>query len=359
MKKLAFFMLTLVFTSAQLVMAQSVNVSGKIISAEDGEALPGVSVVVQGTSSGTLTDTNGAYQISVPANGTLDFSFIGMQSQEVPVQGRTRIDIKMLTELHSLEEVMVVAYGTAKKASYTGSAEMVKTKQIEQRTVGSVTKAIEGVVAGVQTTSGGGQPGSDNSIRIRGYGSIYASSAPLYVVDGVPYDGQINSINPSDISSISILKDAAASSLYGSRAANGVVIITTKKGSAGLPVINFKGTWGVSSRAFPNYDRVNQAEYMELAFESRKNDMDGDGAAALDSYWSTFGGEMYNPFNMASDVLIDPNTGKVNPAAKLKWNDDWVDEALNDNPLRQDYQLSINGGTEKSQYLISLGYLNE
>ncbi len=359
MKKIIVLLLAMAFVGLESVMAQSVQVSGRVISAEDGVSLPGVSVVIQGTTTGVISNLEGEYLIpAAPADATLVFSFVGMQTQEVSVQGRSRIDIQMLTELHSLEEVMVVAYGTAKKASYTGSAEMVKTKQIEQRTVGSITKAIEGAVAGVQTTSGGGQPGANNAIRIRGYGSIYASSAPLYVVDGVPFDGQLNSINPNDISSISILKDAAAASLYGSRAANGVVIITTKKGSSGDAVIQFKGTWGISGRAYPNYELVNQAEYMELAYESRKNEL-GDANAALNSYWNSFGGEAYNPFNIPTNQLIDPSTGKVSSTAKLKWNDNWIDEALADNPVRQEYQFSVNGGTDKLQYLMSLGYLNE
>ena len=165
-------------------------------------------------------------------------SFIGMHTQEVKIQPTLAIVLKTDTEV--LDEVMVVAYGTAKKSSFTGSASTVKSTEIKKRQVSNVTKAIDGLAPGIQVTSGSGQPGSGSSIYIRGLGSINASSTPLYVVDGVPYDGSINAINPDDIENITVLKDASASALYGARAANGVIMITTKKGEKGKMEVNFK-----------------------------------------------------------------------------------------------------------------------
>lgn len=275
--------------------------------------------------------------------------------------------IVLRSSSESLDEVVVVAYGTAKKESFTGSAELIKNEKITARTVGNVSKALEGTVAGLQTTSGGGQPGDGAKLIIRGLGSINANNDPLYVLDGVPYDGDINAINPNDIEAMSVLKDASASALYGARGANGVVMITTKKGKEGKPSINLKATWGVTSRAFPTYDRVNQAQFMELTFESLKNVYLYDegmseaeaGTAALNSYMSQLGGEKYNPYNMSSTELIDPTTGKINPNAKLKYADDWFKEAEKDTPLRQEYLFSVSGGKDKTNYMFSLGYLSE
>lgn len=367
MKKIALLLLVIAVIGVQALTAQVKRISGTVRDAGDNSPIPGVSVVCKGTSIGTITNTNGAYQLDVPNNATaLVFSFVGMKTQEIPITG-TQIDVKMGAEVIGVDEVLVVAYGTAKKESFTGSAEIVSSGKLEKRTVSSITKAIEGTVSGVQTTSGGGQPGAGAAIRIRGFGSINASSAPLYVVDGVPYDGNINAINPNDIESVSVLKDASASALYGARGANGVIIMTTKKGSDGEPVINFKTTFGLTSRAIPDYNKVDARRYMELAYESIKNQLifdegqspDQAAANALNSYMKSFGGEIYNPFNLASSQLIDPITGNVKADAKLKYSDSWIDEAFRDNPVRKDYQLSINGGNQRTRYLISAGYLDE
>ena len=222
-------------------------------------------------------------------------------------------------------------------------------------------------------SSGGRQTGKDAKIIVRGFGSINASNDPLYVLDGIPYDGDINSINPSDIESMSVLKDASAAALYGARGANGVVMITTKKGKEGTPKINFKASWGVSSRAFPNYETLNSREYLETVYDGVKqvtlrstNTSTGEkyteseaAQYALNNYMSLLGGEQYNPFNMASTDLIDPATGKINSSASQLYSDDWMDEAMNENPLRQEYQFSVAGGANGSTYNFSLGYLNE
>lgn len=350
------------------ILAQTRTITGTVTGSDDGQPIPGASVFVKGTTMGTITQIDGDYSLSVPQDAAvLVFSFVGMESQEQEIAGRTVINVVLNSSAIQMDEVIVVAYGTSTKSSFTGSASVVRAETIERRTVASITKALEGTVAGVQSTAGGGQPGSGANMRIRGFGSINASSAPLYVVDGIPYDGNINAINPNDISSVSVLKDASASALYGARGANGVVIITTKKGVAGESKINLKVTSGISSRGLPNYSTVNERQYMELAFESVKNSLifedgqsPGDAAnEAITTYMSAFGGEQYNPFDIASGSLIDPSTGRLNPNSKLRYSSDWIDEATRSNPMRNEYQLSITGGNERTSYLMSAGYLTE
>ena len=217
------------FAVVNLVFSQNVKITGVVISAEDNEPVIGASVVAKGTTTGTVTDVDGRFSLEIPSKvKTLVVSFVGMQSQEVKAVPGMKILLK--SDAQALDEVMVVAYGTAKKSSFTGSAEVIKNDKIEARTVANVSKALDGTVAGLQTTSGGGQPGDGAKLVIRGFGSINANNDPLYVLDGVPYDGDISAINPADIESMSVLKDASASALYGARGANGVVIITTKRG---------------------------------------------------------------------------------------------------------------------------------
>ena len=192
-----------------------------------------------------------------------------MKTQEVAIKPNVKIFMKSDAEM--LEEVMVVAYGTTKKESFTGSAEVIKSEKLKERPIANVTKALDGMVAGVQTTSGSGQPGSGSSVVVRGYGSINSSQSPLYVVDGVPYDGNISAINPNDIETMTVLKDASAGALYGSRGANGVIMITTKKGNSGKVKVNLKANWGVSSRAIPRYETMDEAGYLETVFQSYKN----------------------------------------------------------------------------------------
>ncbi len=262
-----------------------------------------------------------------------------MQAQDVAIKPNVKVIMKSDTEI--LDEVMVIAYGTTKKESFTGSAEVIKSEKLKERPVANVTKALDGMVAGVQTTSGSGQPGSGSSVVVRGYGSINSSQSPLYVVDGVPYDGNISAINPNDIETMTVLKDASAGALYGSRGANGVIMITTKKGNSGKVKVNLKANWGVSSRAIPRYETMDEAGYLETIFQSYKNNqiINGGvspelaGAAALEAMRSGSTAmlgqnEQYNPFNYSITELIDPVTGKVRSDAKLRYSEDWMDEAL-------------------------------
>jgi tonB-linked outer membrane protein, susC/ragA family len=361
--------------SKQLIQSPKEKITGTIKD-NNGDPVIGASIQVKNTGIGTITDYNGQFSLSnVPENGILIISYIGYDTEEIPVNKKKNLQIVMKENTKQLEEiVVVVAYGTAKKSSFTGSAEVVKQDRIEKRVVADVSKALEGTVAGVQSTSGSGQPGSGASMVIRGFGSISASNTPLYVVDGVPFDGALNTINPNDIESVTVLKDASAGALYGSRGANGVVMITTKRGERddNQISINLKANWGISSRAIPKYETVNEAEYLELAFEAYKNELiytEGidpllAGTQAIEVMKGMAKGvlgynEEYNPFNMPLQELINPITGKINPTAQLKYHEDWKDELSNHNPLRQEYQLSVTGGNKKTQYMISMGYLDE
>lgn len=274
----------------------------------------------------------------------------------------------MKSDSEVLDEVMVVAYGTAKKSSFTGSASTIDNKKLESRPITNVTKGLEGQATGVLTTSGSGQPGESASIVIRGYGSINASSSPLYVVDGIPYNGTLSSINPADIESMTILKDASAGALYGARGANGVVMITTKQGKEGKTNVTWRSTVGWSSRALDEYDMVDQKEFVQLTYEALRNGYifqngyswaDGE-AAARASLSNTLGGELYNPFkNYTWDEIINPETGMVQADAVSAWNENWMDALQKDNAFRHEHQLSLSGGTEKTKYMFSLGYVNE
>ena len=366
MKQRLTMILASMFLMVGVALAQT-KVNGTVTSQEDGQPVIGASVLVVGTQVGTVTDANGKFSLTCPeGKNTLRITYIGMEPIEV--SARPNMRIVLTSDQTALDEVLVVAYGTAKKSSFTGSAQSVGGEKIELRPITNVAKGLEGQVSGVQMTSGSGQPGSSPNIRIRGYGSINASSAPLYVVDGVPYDGNLSSLNPADIESMTVLKDASAGALYGARGANGVVMITTKKGKEGKAQVTWRSTAGWSNRALPKYELVDQKEYVQLTYEGLRNGyVYGNGmswsdaeAAARAALGSTLGGEHYNPFkNYTWDTIIDPATGQVRADAQSAWNENWMDAIKQDNAFRHEHQLSVSGGTEKTKYLVSLGYVNE
>lgn len=283
---------------------------------------------------------------------TLVVSFVGMESQEVAIKSHVRVTLRPNAEM--LDEVMVVAYGTAKKSSFTGSASTVSSKTIGKLQVSNISKALEGAAPGVQVAMQSGQPGESATVRIRGIGSINSSAAPLYVVDGMPYDGSIAAINAADIESINVLKDAASTALYGSRAANGVVLITTKKGSQQHSKVTFDARMGVNTRGISEYDIMKDpGEYMTTYWTVLKNQNGGDGATASAQLIGKLG---YNPYNCADDVVVDAN-GNLTSAALL-YHDDWEKEAIS-NGMRQEYNLTVQGGNEKASHFLSLGYLDD
>lgn len=358
----------LVLTTTIIVFGQAVQISGIVTSQEDGLGIPGVSVTVKGTTIGVLTAADGAYSLSVPpGSNTLVFSFIGMKKTEVEIQGRTRIDVVLQPDLIAMDEVVVIGYGTARRGSYTGSAAQIESKKIETRPITDVSQAIEGTNPGIQVTSASGQPGSGQSIRIRGFGSVSASNDPLYIVDGVPYALSISNLNPNDIESISILKDAASSAIYGNRAANGVVLITTKRGSRDRTSIQFTVSQGLSTRSIPEYERVSPLDYYQLMWESHyfsqvyaSTPVDPAIAAqnATNGLIKNIG---YNITTVADNAIVGTD-GKLNTSAKILG--DYAKDLNWQDPLmrtghRGDYGITFNGGTDKSDYYVSIGYLND
>ena len=396
MKKL-FLLLVAVLSIGLCASAQTRTVNGVVIDANTEEPLIGASVTAAGDQKvGVSTDYDGRFSFVVPANVTnLNVSYVGYESQQVAISSNELV-VKLTQQASLLDEVIAVAYGQAKRSEYTGSAGVVKAEQLENALVSNVTSALGGYVAGVQTFSTGG-PGSMPTVKVRGTGSINADDSPLYVVDGVPYvHGDITSISPSDVESMVVLKDAASTALYGARGANGVILITTKRGQEGKARITVDARWGVNSRAIPAYDMVTDPrQYMEMTYQSLYNtrmhatykpqsypaydDYDNyypgapnvryynDTPAQANKYindkiWDYYGG--YRTWTMPDGQVAFDMNGKFNPNATMGWSDgryyyqpdNWTDETLIDG-LRQEYSVSVAGGSERMQYYVSGTYL--
>lgn len=355
-------LLFLLLIGPMAVFAQTRTVTGRVYSAKDNSPLPGASVVIKGTANGVVSDAEGNFSLQVtdPSATTLVIRFIGMEQQEVPIS-TSPLNISLRSSGKDIDEIVVVAYGTAKKSSYTGSVSQIKSEELVNRQVSSVTKALQGLAAGVQSTSTSGQPGSDATIRIRGIGSINASADPLYVVDGVPYGGSLNAINPYDIESISVLKDAASSALYGSRGANGVVIITTKKGKKQGSNIDVRVSQGFSKRAVDNYDRVSTDQYFEMYWEAIRNGGLTSGlspaTAAAQASSNLVRRVGINPYGTAFPQPVGTD-GKLVAGAKALWDDNW-DDAMQRTGKRTEADVALSGATEKTRYYVSGGYLND
>ena len=363
-------LLAFVVLGLNVLLAQTKEISGNVTSADDGGSMPGVSISVKGSSLGTITDMNGKYNLKVPTNAqTLLFSFVGMATQEITIGNQSVINVKMVSTDITVDEVMVVAYGTAKKESLTGAVSAIDSKTIENRPVSSVSGILEGKAAGVQVNSTYGEPGTDPTIRIRGFTSVNGSNAPLYVLDGVPYGGNVSDLNPQDIESISVLKDAASSALFGNRASNGVILITTKKGKTEGVGIRVNVNQGIYSRGMKEYDRVDPSDYMEIMWKGYRNNLMTAQAAkypttelanaeASSTLISTY--LKYNIFNKADNALFDAN-GKLVSDASVRAGYDDLDYYKNIERLghRQDYTVSGEGSSSKSSYFFSAGYLDE
>ncbi|WP_247235653.1 TonB-dependent receptor [Telluribacter sp. SYSU D00476] len=312
--------------SGQL-QAQDVTIKGRVTD-DNGETIPGVSVTVKGTQRGTITNVDGSYSVNAAPGATLVFSFLGYVSQEVPVNNRTTVDVALRTDTKALEEVVVVGYGTQRRVETTGSIASVKADELTQLPVTNVAQGLQARVSGVQINQNSGSPGGNISVRIRGTNSINGNSEPLYVVDGIQISngGGVNdvsplsTINPNDIESVEVLKDASASAIYGARAANGVVLITTKRGKAGTTRVSVESYYGVQ-RATKTLDVLNAAEFAQLENEVFKNNAYPDPASL---------GEGVN----------------------------WQKLIFREAPI-QNHQLSINGGNEKTQLALSANYFNQ
>ena len=359
------FLLLLLLSTGFPALAQTLQVKGTVTDAATGDPFPYVSIQVKGTSNGATTQDDGSYVLNCPADAILIYSFVGYKTQEVDVAGRSVINVMLAADAELLDDVLVVAYGTAKKSSYSGSAAMVRAEELAQKPVSSVEQAIQGKVAGLQVSTASGQPGASTSFRIRGTGTLNASAEPLYVIDGVATTSAsysqnaanayttssiMSTINPQDIESITVLKDAAAASLYGSRAANGVVIITTKSGKAGTGHLNFNAQVGVATVP-RTYTMMSSGDYYKKAFDAYM--------AAGDDYKTANqkaqGLTSWNPYN--TDLPYDAS-GNLTAGARVVVDTDWQKEVFTPG-VTQDYNLSYSGGTDKINYFMSGGYFDQ
>lgn len=367
-----------------------VTITGRVTAAETNSPLPGVTVAVKGTSSGTVTDQDGRYKLTVNnGQGTLVFSFIGYLRKEEPINNRTTIDMAMSQDLAAIEEVVVVGYGTRKKSDVTGSLSSVNAQQLKQVPVQSISQALQGRAAGVDVAASSFRPGDNPQIRIRGNRSLKATNYPLVVMDGIPLpdSSSINDFNPSDIESIEILKDASATAIYGSRGANGVILVTLKKGKAGVASVTYDGYVGFS-KPLTKIDMMSGGEYAELKREAYRNNSDpldyttpfpnpvqDYNLFKADPYMWESVAQGYEWVNKGAfipryraateqekqqfalyglgnfDSLPVYNAGRVRTT-------DWAGLALRTG-IKQDHQVSVSGGSEKVRVIFSLGYYNE
>jgi len=316
----------LLFILASAVMvAQQVNVTGRVAARSDGSPIPGVSVVQQGTSMGTITDSEGHYSLSAEMGATLVFSFIGMDTREVVVNS-SEINIEMEESWTDLDEVIVVGYGVQKRSVVTAAISSVSAEDLNNAKPSRIEDVLKGKVSGVQITQSSGQPGADSKVRIRGIGTVN-NSEPLYIVDGMAVDGGISYLNPTDIQSVEILKDAASAAVYGARAANGVVLVTTKSGGKGKATVSYDFSYGWQN-PWKKREVLNAREYMIVMNEALAN----DGQA---------------PRYTAEQVAA---AGKGT---------DWQDETFNYNAPVENHQFSIQGGNDEGSYFLSFGYYNQ
>ncbi|MBA4055525.1 MAG: SusC/RagA family TonB-linked outer membrane protein, partial [Marivirga sp.] len=322
-------LLLIAISSLNDAYSQAKTVRGKVTAADDGTAIPGANILIKGTSTGSVTDLNGEFNISVQDNSTLVISVIGYTTQEVQVSDKTVIDISMVADVTSLQEVIVVGYGTQLKREITGSVQTVSGEDLRDLPVSQITQKMQGRLAGVQINQTTGKPGQGMSVRIRGQLSVSGGSDPLYVVDGFPITGNIGSINPDEIEDITVLKDAASTSLYGSRAANGVVMVTTKKAKSGQTNVSFSAYTGIQQ--VPEKGRIDMMDAVEFA---------------------QFKKEYYEDAGLVvPDAFQDPSQyeGK---------NNDWYDALLQNAPI-QNYNLTITSNKDKISTALIAGVFNQ
>ncbi len=332
---------------AEIPVSVSLNqreITGRVVNAESSEPLPGVNIVEKGTTNGTVTDAKGSFSLNISENAVLIFSFIGFVTQEIPAGNRTTLDIMMSEDTRSLGELTVIGYGTQKSTQVTSAISKVKASDIDERPISRIDYAMAGKLAGVQVQEVSGAPGRGLAVKVRGVGSINNSTAPLYVVDGYPINSGLDNINPSDIESIEVLKDAASAAIYGSRGSNGVVLITTKSGKSGKPLLQLDTYYGIQER-FSKVDVLNRDEYIEFAIEERNNT------------WMLQGGKADDPNSVRTNAnyWIDP-LWLTDP--KSFPDHDWQDLISRSAPV-QNYQLSASGANESVSYFISGNYFDQ
>lgn len=353
-----------IYADNEITDRKVISVKGKVISVDDNLPVIGASILIEGTKIGTVTDVDGNFYIAnIPVDAKrIKVSYLGLKSQYVAV--RPELLVKMVSDDAQLDEVMVVAYGTAKKSTFTGSASVIKTDKLDERPVTEVSSALLGSAPGVSVSSSSGMPGSTSTIRIRGVGSFSASSSPLIVLDGIPYEGSLSNLNPTDIASMSVLKDAASTALYGARAANGVIVISTKKGKTGKAQVNFKFNQGITMRQSSDYEKLGVDQYCEIYWENLRNRYLKDGMSSVNAAESASSNLMdvleYNPFTNVDKSSVVGVDGKFNAAAKMAWGDDtdW-ENAIQRAGHRTDASVSVTGGNDKNDYYFSLGAISE
>ena len=380
MKKLLLTSLFLLAVLGTLCAQNTRQLKGKVA---DNAGMPvmGAAVVVDGTTIGTTTGLDGEFSLDAPAEGSITVSFIGYVDQTIVYNGQSFIDVVLQEKTESIDDVIVVAFGTAKKEAFTGSAAVIKSDDIGKTQSSNIAKALAGRVAGVQTTSSSGQPGSGIDIRIRGFGSLNAGNGPLWIVDGMPYSGDLNNLNANDIESMTVLKDAASNALYGARGANGVIMVTTKKGKNKDATITFEAKLGVNARAAKEYEYIKSPElFYETHYAALRNYYLNAGeyspaeahkrASEVLTGSANMGGLGYQVFTVPDGEEFIGANGKVNPNATLGrkvvyqgkeyWvqPDDWTEEAYRKS-MRQEYNASITGSGEKFSAYLSFGYLND
>ena len=356
--------LAALFLCVGTALAQT-EISGTVISSEDKQPIIGASILVAGTQNGTVTDVDGNFKLSAAAGSKLVVSYIGMNSKTVTAAPNMKITLD--PEDKKLDEVVVVAYGTAKRQSLTGSVAVVDSKKISDRINTSVTGALEGSAPGVQVNNSYGEPGQAPKIHIRGVGTLVnGADQPLYIVDGTPYEGNIAELNPNDIESMSVLKDASSAALYGNRAANGVILITTKKAKyASKPNITLKVDHGFYRRGLPEYDRLGPDQWMEASWKAMKNSALSGGIVSTEADAADYATKQLvtdyarrNIYDGASDALFDSN-GKLIAKIRPGYDDlDWA-KGVERTGHRQEYNLSAAVSGDKFNIYSSAGYLNE
>ncbi|MDE6238918.1 MAG: SusC/RagA family TonB-linked outer membrane protein [Muribaculaceae bacterium] len=371
MKKL-FLLFLAVLAIGMCASAQTRTVRGIVLDVDNDEPLPGVSVSA-GPNTGSVTDIDGIFSIKVPGNAKkLTFSMVGYKNVEMQIPAKGEMIVKMTSASTALDEVIAVAYGTIKKSEYTGAASVIKADQLENVQVSNVTNALSGKVSGVQTLNSNGQPGTGSTVLIRGVGSINASTSPLYVVDGMIYNGDISAIATNDIEAMTVLKDAASTALYGERGANGVILISTKKGTEGQAKITVDMKWGGNSRAVPNYDVISDSrQYLETFYRAIYNTRhyiqhQSEAASHLYANSQVFNTIGYQTWSVPEGQFFFDQNGKFNPNATPGYSDgryyfiadDWAKGGLI-NGLRQEYTASISGGTQRLNYYVSGSYLGD
>ena len=349
----------------QISFAQEKKVSGTV-SDDNGLPLPGSTIIIKGTSSGVSTDFDGNYSINANVGDVLTFNYVGYADQDQTVGSSNVINVTMLADT-SLEEVIVIGYGTSTKEAFVGTATTIETENITAKANGNFSQALRGEVAGVQVVTGSGAPGSDATIRIRGTGSVNGNRAPLYVVDGAPYASDISAINPADIESITILKDAAATSIYGSRGSNGVILVTTKTGKSGISNISVDVRTSINSLMLPQYSVITSPEeYIETTYSSlvNKGRIQGEpnpNGWASDNLYGTVEGinSAYNIWDVPGNQLINQSTGRFNEGINRRWTPTLWSDAAFGTGVRQEANIQFDGGDEKTQYAASFGYLDD